>query len=210
MKRILILSSLLVCMIICNQAISQEKIKVKDDKTKVKDGTYKEKHKDNMIKIKDENGKMKIKGDGVNSNPTYPYTAAYSSNFAIGNPAHAKMVLDLWKDWEDNAFDRHDYFADTLVMYLPNGMVVKGKAANLEGAKNYRSSMSSSKATIDAWMPLRSIDKNEDWVAVWGTETNTFPDGKIEKKDVHEIWRINKDGKIDFMKQFVATTAPQQ
>jgi hypothetical protein len=59
-------------------------------------------------------------------------------------------------------------------------------------------------------MPLRSVDKNEDWVALWGTETDTFADGKIQKRDIHEIWRINKDGKVDFMKQFTAVPSPQQ
>jgi hypothetical protein len=148
--------------------------------------------------------------ESLAQNITYPYTANYSSNFKMGNPAHAKMILELWKDWDDNAFDRHNYFADTVVMYLSDGSVIKGKDSVVAGAKKFRGSMSAAISSIDAWMPLKSVDKNEDWVAVWGTETDTYPDGKTEKREIHEIWRINKAGKVDFMKQFTSKPAPQQ
>jgi hypothetical protein len=210
MKRLLITSCLFLFLLIGNKIIAQDKEKIKDDKTKVKGDDTKEKYKEDKTKIKDGNGKMKMKNDGMNSTMSYPYTAGYSSNFVMGNPAHARMVLDLWKDWDDNAFDRHDYFADTVVMYLPDGSVVKGKAANLEGAKKYRGSMTSAKSTIDAWIPLRSVDKKEDWVALWGTETDTWPDGKTETRNIQEVWRINRDGKVDLMRQFTGVPAKMQ
>ncbi len=142
-------------------------------------------------------------------NMAAPYTAGYSSNYVIGEPAYSSMVLDVWKDWDDNAFDRHDYMADSLVMYLPDGSVVKGKAANLEGAKKYRGGMTSAKSTIQSWVPLKSVDKNENWVAIWGSETDTWADGKTSTRDIHEIWRINKEGKIDMMRQYTAVPSPQ-
>jgi hypothetical protein len=141
---------------------------------------------------------------------SYPYTANYSSDFKIGNPADAKMILELWKDWDDNAFDRHNYFADTVVMFFPDGSMVKGKDSCLAGAKRYRGSMSSATSSLDAWTPLKSVDRNENWVALWGTEMDTYPDGKTNKRDIHEIWRINKDGKVDFMKQFSSMPAAGQ
>lgn len=137
----------------------------------------------------------------------YPYKANYSSDFSMGNSQNSKIVLDLWKDWDDNAFDRHDYMADTVVMYFPDGSMVRGKDSAMAGAKRYRGSMSGASSSVDAWMPLKSIDRNENWVAIWGTETDTFADGKTEKRDLHEIWRINKDGKVDFMKQFASAHA---
>ena len=143
-------------------------------------------------------------------NMSYPYTANYSSDFKIGNPANAKMILELWKDWDDNALERHDYFADSVIMFFPDGSVTRGKDSCLAAAKRYRGSMSSALSSIDAWMPLESIDRNQDWVAVWGTETDTYPDGKTDKKDLQEIWRINKDGKVNFMKQFASAHAEMQ
>lgn len=137
-------------------------------------------------------------------NISYPFTAGYSSDFKIGNPADSKMILELWKDWDDNAFDRHNYFADTVVMYLSDGSMVKGKDSCMAAAKKFRGSMSKSVSTLNAWVPLKSVDRNENWVALWGTETDTWADGKTSKRDIQEIWRINKDGKVNFMKQFEA------
>lgn len=186
MKRLLISICSLLLVFLCKESFAQEKVKMKEDKAK-------------------------MKGKSMSmDNTDYPYTANYSSNFKIGNPAHAKMILDLWKDWDDNAFERHDYMADTVVMFFPDGTVVKGKDSCLAGAKRFRGSLSGATSTLDAWMPLKSVDRNEDWVALWGTETDTWADGRTEKRDLQEIWRINKDGKVDFMKQFYSKPSEQQ
>lgn len=134
-----------------------------------------------------------------------PYKAGYSSDFKIGNPVYAKKVLELWKDWDDNTFDKHDYFADTVVIHLPDSMMVKGKAQSLEGAKKHRGGMTSAVSVVHAWVSLHSNDKNQDVVAIWGTETDTWPDGKVEKRDLHEVWWFNKDGKVTEMRQWAAT-----
>ncbi len=254
MKRILISSCMFLFMLSATQVVAQDKVKVKEDKTKVKDGDAKTKSKDDKTKVKDgedktkmkddkmkmkegdektkvtddkmkmkdgdaktkitddktkitgDQGTIKVKGeDGMNTmGNVNPYTARYSSNFVMGNPAYTAMVVDMWKDWDDNAFERHDYYADSLMMVLPDGTVMKGKTANMEGAKQFRSTLKSSNSTIETMLPFRSADKNEDWVAIWGTETNTWPDGKVEKRDIHELWRFNKDGKVDMMRQFQA------
>lgn len=192
MKRLFIAIGVLVLVSLCKENFAQEKLKVKENKTK----------------MKDENKKMKMKG--MDNTMDYPYTANYSSNFAIGDPAHAKMVLELWKDFDDNTFDKHDYMADTIVMMFADGYVISGKDSVMAGAKSYRSSLASVNSSIEAWVPLRSKDKNENWVAIWGTSVETGADGKVNKMDVQEIWRINEDGKIDFMKQFAAKAPPQE
>jgi hypothetical protein len=133
-----------------------------------------------------------------------PYKAGYSSDYKIGNPAYSKMVLELWKDWDDNTFDKHDYFADTVTMYLPDSTVVKGKAENLAGAKKYRGGMTSAKSVVHAWVPLYSNDTKDDLICIWGTETDTWPDGRVTKRDLHEVWWFNKDGKVSAMRQWSA------
>ncbi|MDQ6755902.1 MAG: hypothetical protein M3004_03115 [Bacteroidota bacterium] len=211
MKRLLISACMLFSILIATRTIAQEKVKEKDDKTKVKDkdDNYKEKDKANKIKIKDDNGKIKIKnGKGMMNN--YPYTAAYSSNFIMGNPAHAKMVLDMWKDYDDNQFTRHDMLADTVKVYLPDGTVISGKQNSLSGLSAYRSGFASATSTVDAWMPLKSVDRNENWVAIWGSEKDTNKDGSVTSTEIHEIWRINKDGKVDYIKQYAGKTPAAQ
>ena len=62
-----------------------------------------------------------------NQNVTYAYPVEYSSDFTIGDPKYAQTVLELWKDYDNNTFDRGaDNFSDSVVMDFP-GMTVKGK-----------------------------------------------------------------------------------
>ena len=35
---------------------------------------------------------------------TYPYEIMYSSKFEIADPKYGKMILDLWKDWDNGDF----------------------------------------------------------------------------------------------------------
>jgi hypothetical protein len=174
------------CIILCSYSYAQV--------TKTDDGKSKVKTTDDKMKVKDKTGM---------GNMAMPYSANYSSDFRIGNPAHAKMILELWKDYDDNMFDRHvSWFADTMQMIGSDGRVTKGLSANMEGVKKWRGSLTSAKSTVDAWIPLKSNDKNENWVAIWGTEVDTYPDGHTTSTEIHEIWRINKDGKVDFIKQY--------
>src|SRR5688500_15734803 len=110
-----------------NVVIAQEKTKTKEDKTKMKDKEtdLKIKDKDDKYKVKEGDNKTKIKEEDVKkesdmvevsdtaSMSSSPYTADYSSNFVMGNPAYSNVILDMWKDWDDNALDRHDYMADS-------------------------------------------------------------------------------------------------
>ncbi len=177
MKRLLVTICALALLLVCKESVAQQNPKTKSGQK-------------NMNK--------QIPMDQI----PYPYTAGYSSDFKMGNPAYARKVLELWKDYDNNTLEAHDYFADTAVMFLSNGMVMRGKDSIYAGAKSGRAMMSSVTSSVDAWIPLKSVDRNEDWVAIWGTATSTGPDGKAEKEDLQEIWGFNKDGKVVFMKQF--------
>jgi hypothetical protein len=132
-----------------------------------------------------------------------PYTANYSSSFTIADPAYSEKVLMLWKDFENNALDSHiGWFADTVTMTLADGTTVKGKAENLSGAKAFRASLKDYKANVDAWVSLKSTDRNQNVVCIWGNEEYTDKDGKPVKHRIQEVWGFNKDGKIDLMLQY--------
>lgn len=133
-----------------------------------------------------------------------PYKATYSSNFKMGDQKYANMILDMWKDWDDNALERHDYVADTITAYFPDGSVVKGKAAFLEAGKKYRGGFTTVKSVVHAWVPLKVEDKNTQAVCIWGEEEDTTQDGKTTKTNLHEVWFFNKDGKISAMRQWSA------
>lgn len=131
-----------------------------------------------------------------------PYKAEYSSNFTIADQSYANKVLTLWKDFEENALDRHiDWFADTVSISWMTGQTVKGKAENLQGAKAYRGALKNLKISLDASVSLKS-DRGDNVVCVWGTEEYTDQNGKKMVNHLQEVWGFNKDGKIDIMLQY--------
>jgi hypothetical protein len=131
------------------------------------------------------------------------YTAGYSSKFALADKSYSDKILSLWKDYETNMLDQHlDLFSDTVSMMLANGSVVKGKAENLKGVKEFRSSIKDYKVTVGAWLSVKSLDKGDNIVLVWGDESFTDKDGKKVQQRVHEVWVFNKAGKISFMMQY--------
>ncbi|MEO5984623.1 MAG: hypothetical protein ABIP80_03910 [Ferruginibacter sp.] len=209
MKRTALLPVVLV-MLFSASAFAQE-VKVKENKVKVNDQKVKVKADEMKVKpaeVKVMPAEVKVIVDDPNKdkmgmNP-YSYPATYSSNFAIGNPAYTKVILDIWDDWDHNMLDRHNYFADTLEMSFADGSEIKGLQPNMDAAKKFRGSMKSVKTTLHAMVPLKSIDRNEDVVGMWGEEENTLMDGKIEKRAFHEVWFFNKDGKIHQMLQYTA------
>ena len=72
----------------------------------------------------------------------------------------------------------------------------------MEAAKKFRASFSKAKSTIHAWVPLYSTDVKLDMVGIWGVEEDTYPDGKVQSREIHEVWWFNKDGKIAGVRQW--------
>jgi hypothetical protein len=56
---------------------------------------------------------------------------------------------------------------------------------------------------VDAVFAVKSTDKDENWVAIWGTEIQDNMNGKVDSVSIQETWRFNKAGKVDFMFQAI-------
>lgn len=147
---------------------------------------------------------VKSASDSSTANENYPYTAAYSSKFEIGDAKHSQAILGLYKDWDDNNLEnKANAFADSVTMFFGNGQTFIGTRDSLIAMlQPIRKSMGTVQSTIDAWIPLRSTDKKEDWVAVWFVEHTKDSTGKQDSTAMQETWRINKDGKVDLMFQY--------
>lgn len=136
--------------------------------------------------------------------PSLAYEPSYSASFEIGNPDYAEMIIQgSWKDWEDNNLDNMvNWVSDTITAYHSNNEVVQGLDNMMALWKGHRANYSSSKPTINAVMSVRSTDRNEDWVLVWGTSIDTKIDGTADTVTLMETWRINAAGKADLLLQF--------
>jgi hypothetical protein len=64
-----------------------------------------------------------------------------------------------------------------------------------------RGRMDSLRTSIDAIVPLKASNKNETVVAIWGEE-HAYIKGKKQRRDIHEVWGINENGKVTWMKQY--------
>lgn len=139
-----------------------------------------------------------------------PYEVTYSSKFEIGDSKYAESLLALWKAWDDgDILAKREFFADSMRFYTRDGSVMEGKTDSvMKGAQAFRSMFSSMKSTVHAYMPLKSTDKNDNWVCIWGTEVSTDKQGKTDSVALQETWRFNKDGKIDLMYQFGRSLMP--
>jgi hypothetical protein len=140
----------------------------------------------------------------------YPYTTDYSSQFSIGDGENAKKILEIWKDWDNGNLSMHkDYFADTVDLHFADGTILHGARDSVMAAvQAFRDTYKSVTSQVHAVTPLKSNDKDEDWVCVWGKEIHTDNKGVTDSVELMETWRLNKNGKTDLVYQYNAKSAP--
>ena len=140
----------------------------------------------------------------------YPYKAAYSSDFSIGDANHSKLVLDLYKMWEDNKMDEmKTLLADSVSIEFPDGNKFNDNTADsmLSFAKQFRKTLSSVKVVFDGWMPIHANDTKEDFVLVWSHDYNTDMSGKVDSSRSHAYFLI-KNNKIRSWSEFQQKLTP--
>lgn len=140
----------------------------------------------------------------------YPYKAAYSSDFSIGDANHAKMVLDLYKMWEDGKVDDFkSLLADSVNIDFPDGNKFKDNTADsmINFAKQVRKTLSSVKLAFDGWMPVHANDAKEDYVLVWYREYETDMKGKVDSVRGHAYFQI-KNNKVRSWSEFQQKLTP--
>lgn len=129
-----------------------------------------------------------------------PYTADYSSQFTPGDQKNSEKILTLFKQWDDNKLDDgKSMFADSVHFYTDKWEFHGTKDSFMTVSKVDRNRYKSVKTVVQAWYPLHSVDKNEDWVLVWSTAYTTDDKGKSDSASYQDTWKVNKDGKFDVM-----------
>lgn len=139
-----------------------------------------------------------------------PYEIAYSSKFVIDDPKNAESLLAIWKSFDNGDLSvAKDLFADTVVAYWGDGSMMRAsRDSTLASAQAYRNSFKAVVSQVSAIMAVKSTDKNEHWVTIWGTETDTHKNGKVDSTHLQETWKFNQDGKAELMYQYKRPAAP--
>ena len=146
---------------------------------------------------------------GAAATVNMPYTALYSSQFEMGEAEHTSMVLSLYKDFENQDWSKDAWFADTVMVIMADGNIAQGKEQVLETFRKFRESLSKVTFNMRAFMPLKSVDHNENWVAIWGNQAITPADGSGQTEfEFQAVWKINAEKKVAFVRFFEAKVPP--
>lgn len=142
---------------------------------------------------------------------TYPYKADYSSDFSVGDANHSKLVLDLYKMWEDGKIDdMKTILADSVSIDFPDGNRFADNTADsmIVMAKQARKQLSSLKIDIDGWMPTKSNDQKQDFVLVWSREHTVDMNGKADSARIHAYFVI-VNNKVRGWSEYSQKLAPE-
>lgn len=132
----------------------------------------------------------------------YGVKFSYSADLTLGDPALADKVVAMWKHYDANTTDStRAYFADSVFNDMPGFAGKLQVDTMMKEIKASRAAFSSCNTSFDAILTTKAEGKDETVVCVWGVETTTKA-GKTSKRDLHELWGFNKDGKVTWIKQY--------
>lgn len=139
-----------------------------------------------------------------------PYPISYSSKFVMDDPKNAETLLAIWKSYDNgNISAGKDLFADTIDAQLGDGSVMHlSRDSTITVVQAVRNSFKNAVDRVSAIMAVKSTDKNEHWVLIWGTETDTYKNGKVDSTNLQETWRFNQDGKANLVFQYRMPATP--
>jgi len=128
----------------------------------------------------------------------------------MDDPKNAESVLAFWKAYDKGDFSgAKDIFADTFEIHLSAGMVMRAsRDSSIAAAQAYRNNYASVVSDVNAIMAVKSTDKNEHWVLIWGREKDIPKKGKADSVFLQETWRFNAAGKADLMYSFAEQPQP--
>ena len=139
-----------------------------------------------------------------------PYPISYSSKFTMDDPKNAESLLAIWKAYDNGDLSASkELFADTVDAALSDGSVRRAsRDSMLAGIQSFRNSFRTAFDRVSAIMAVKSTDRNEHWVLIWGTEIDTYKNGKVDSTDLQETWRFNEAGKANLVFQYKRPAAP--
>ncbi len=131
------------------------------------------------------------------------YTPEYSASFVMDSAKNTETVLALWKEFQDGDLSKSSpHFADTVSFFMADGSAMTGpKDSLIKAMQGYRNSFKSVDSKVEAIFAVRSTDKDENFVAVWGVEFPIDSKGKKDTVSLQETWGFDKAGKVNLMFQ---------
>ncbi len=198
MKYLLTLSPLVYALLLSTYSNAQNaKVKGKDI-TRVKAATG-----NNSIGPDTIDAVMSTKGSKMNQTMILPP----SPKFEMGDPKYVTVMLNQYKNINNypELIDI-DLYADDVVFIHTNGQVIKGKNQYLNYIRQSRDSLAILKDNFTAYTSLHSIDRDENWVILYGSRKRTNKDGTEHGNDFCILYVFSKDGKLTLIRPYTAAT----
>jgi hypothetical protein len=128
-----------------------------------------------------------------------------SIKFEIGDATITANMLELYKGWEKNDLAKmKKHFADSVTMYGFDGSVIQGSADTVLALNQaYRNNYTTMKPQFHSFVPLKSMDRNENWFLMWYKEYQTDTKGKTVEVELMESWKLNNVGKVVALYQYI-------
>lgn len=125
------------------------------------------------------------------------YTSSYSNKWSMGDSSNSNIVMKFLKKWEQNTIDSS--FFSNWVYYKYNW---EQKDSLLSKLKNERNRFAKWKISVSSIASLKSTDRNENWVTVYGTINKKDYNGSTFVTNFTQWYKIDQNFKILFFKEF--------
>ena len=128
-----------------------------------------------------------------------PYKMQYT-NWEMGDPKNLKMVLDMYKNWEDNKLDAvASSFGDSATFEMAAGVrMMTTRQSLMDSLKSWRGQTDKLSSDIITGLSMHSPEKNEDWVLIWAMNHSTDKTGKVDSVFSNDNWQV-KNGKLVYL-----------
>ena len=148
--------------------------------------------------IRDIKLKIKDEVDGAVKARKYLYTPSYSNKWAIDDSTKSNVIMKFLDRWEHNNIDSS--FFSNWVYYK---YTWEKNASMLSKLKQERDKFAQWKIVVSSIAPLKSTDRNENWVAVYGSVNKKDFKGNASVTNFTQWYKVDKDLKISFLKEFI-------
>ena len=141
-----------------------------------------------------------------------PYTATddnynYSGSFEVNNNDHLAIVEGFLDALVSRNFEAASgYLADSVYFVFPDGNLMNTVKDSVIAMASQYFGKNDISIAYTAGVPVRSTDKNQDWVLLWTDETIVNPEGKKTEVSYHDVYRI-VDNKIRSLRIFAEQNA---
>ena len=125
-----------------------------------------------------------------------PFKAIYT-NWVPGDAGNIKIMLDMYKNWDDGKIDLAEkIFADTVTFDDASGhRFTLTRPHLIDSLNKWRAYYAKNSTDIVTALSLHSPDMNEDWVCIWGHGRWTDKKGKSDSSFTNDNWRF-QNGKV--------------